>query len=254
MSQCVICHRQQDDERMACRICQVRMDDRLVDILEFFALAEGELQPGRSGSGRSGEQGIGLRIDALDFVTGHDVVAILASWESDIRETYGLTIAPMLSRPGPLLGRSVTFLRSWLPRTCETFTPVDDMNREIHECWTTARSAARCSPRTGWRVSCPADLPNGDLCGTWLVVHSQTDQVTCRRCHTAWEIDWLMRVAAAAKSGIWVDREALLERFGISDRTLKRWVQHGRIARRGEMYDVRALMGVSDLASMSDMA
>lgn len=246
---CVICRRPQQVERMACAVCQVRMDDHLVDILEFYALAEGELQPGRNGSGRSGEQGIGLRIDALDFIAGHDVVAVLASWESDLRETYGLSTLPMLSRPRPLLGRSVAFLRAWLPRACESFAPIDDMGREIHECWSTARNAARCAPRSGWRVSCPADLPDGRLCGTWLVIHSQTDEVSCRRCRTVWQVDWLMRVAAAAKSAVWVDREAVLERYGITDRTLRRWVVEGRVTRKRELYDIGGLMGVSDIAS-----
>lgn len=234
---------------MACAACRARMDDQLVDILEFAALAEGELQPGRGGSGRSGERGIGLRIDALDFVAGNDVVAILASWEADLRETYGLALAPKVSRPRPLLGRSVAFLRVWLPKACEDFAAIDDMGREIHECWTTARNAARCQPRTGWRVACPADLPNGDLCGTWLIVHTQSDEVVCKRCRTMWHADWLMRVAAAAKTAIWVDREAILERYTVTDRTLRRWVADGKVRRKGEMYDISGLMGVSDVAS-----
>jgi hypothetical protein len=63
-----------------------------------------------------------------------------------------------------------------------------------------------------------------------------------------------MRVAAAAKSAIWVDRDAILDRYSITDRTLRRWVADGKVCRKGQMYDIGGLMGVSALAMDAPMS
>ena len=66
---CVVCAAA-TETGMACARCEARIDRQLSDIVEFYAIACGELLPGRGGDGRSGERGLGVRIDALDFVAG----------------------------------------------------------------------------------------------------------------------------------------------------------------------------------------
>lgn len=257
MSQCVICHRHQDDERMACAVCQVRMDDQLRDIVEFYALAEGELVPGSGGGGRSTETSIGVRIVALDFVAGNDAVAVLASWEADWRETYGLSISPMLNRPEPLLSRSVAFLRMWLQRACEDFTPIDDFARELRECWAIARSAARMAPHARWGIECPADDDRHEdgLCHARIPVDAEESkgQVQCRRCRTVWDVGHLMHVAIAT-THIWADCEAAAGYFAISMRDLARIAKSAGIDPSHGRYDMHALYDAMQQGRMTGYA
>ena len=184
---------------MACPECQQRMDTQLVDVLEFYALAEGELLPGSGSGARGTERSLGVRLSALDFLAGHDAVIVLGLWESEWREHYGLSIQPMLARPEPLLARSVAFLRAWLPRACDDHPAVDDFAHELHDCWAEGRTAARCAPGHGQTITCPADDEDrrDGLCGYRIPIDEDHlhGRVRCRRCGTDWDVMHLMHVA-----------------------------------------------------------
>lgn len=255
---CVICTRPIPIERgdvLACGPCETKMHDRLADIVNYYALTEGELVPGSGTGTRGSERSLGVRLAALDFLAGNDVVAVLASWESEWREHYGLTIQPMLTRPTPLLARSVAFLRAWLPRACTDHPAVDEFARELHDCWQTARNAARMSPARTMTITCVADIERAGTtrtCSSRIPVSPDniTSQVTCNRCRTTWDVPHLIHVAISTPGAeLWADPEAAAGYFHVDPSTLRKWARAGRIRRdhgRYELHSVHAaIAGVS---------
>lgn len=247
---CVVCSKPMDrervGERMACPSCQTQMSIHLVDVLEFYALAEGELLPGSSTGARGTERSIGVRIAALDFLAGHDVVAVLALWESEWRETYGLSVDPMIARPVPSLSRSVAFLQTWLPRACTDHPAIDEFARELRECWGLAQSAARVSPARSLSITCVADDERHDdgICGKRIPVSVDEirGRVTCSRCRTTWDVPHLMHVAIATPGAeLWADPEAAAGYFRVGVSTLRRWASNGRIAREHGRYELHSI-------------
>ena len=251
---CVICAR--ECSALACDPCRRRIDLQLSGILAFRHLAEDELVPGRGGDSRTGERGLGVRIDALDFVAGHTVLDVLELWCRDIRETYGLSpwgpasldacrgqVDPALA----LLTDVIGFLRNWLPRLAVDFVPIDDLAREIRECYLKAQRAANASPAHGYRVACPAPGDEGD-CGRMLVVNGQdlTDEIACRSCGTTWSVDRLLTIVASEATGaIWMDGEAAAARAGVDVRTLRRWAAKGRVRRDHGRYDLKEIQAMA---------
>jgi len=249
-SRCVICNHPanaQAGERIACPSCETRMRDQLHDVLEFYALAEGELIPGSGGGGRGTERSIGVRIAALDFLAGHDAVAILASWEDNLRDHYELTDTPTtLTRPSPLLSRSVTFITTWLPRACTDFPQIDDLATELRECWSLAQSAARVSPARSLSITCVADdeRHQDGICGKRIPVGIDEirGRVTCKRCRTDWDVPHLMHVAIATPGAeLWADPEAAAGWFNVNTSTLRRWAIAGRITRDHGRYELHSI-------------
>lgn len=243
MSYCVICHTEFNRPAMACTKCQQRMDSQLADIVEFYALTEGELIPGSSGQRGSGN-GIGVRISALDFLAGNDVVDVLTSWEADWRETYGLSIDGMLQRPGAILTRTVSFLRTWLPNACDTFEPIDDFSHELWQQWSKARTAARMEPARKLGIECPGDLEDNDdgLCRNRIPVDAEQlrGQVQCRRCKTVWNVAHLMHVAIVT-THVWADPEAAAGYFCISTRDFVSLTKRAGIDPEHGRYDMHAI-------------
>ncbi len=229
---CVICHHPQAIERMACTSCEITMSRQLTDIVEFYCLAEGELSPGSGTGARGTERGLGVRMSALDFLAGYDAVAILASWEGEWREHYGLSIAPMIARPSPSLNRSVAFLRAWLPRACDNHPAIDDFAHELRDCWSEGRSAARCSPPRNQSITCPADHPDDQarMCGYRIPIDADHTHgiVTCKRCRTDWDVMHLMHVVISTPGAeFWADPEAAAGYSGVHQGQLKKWARRG---------------------------
>jgi len=247
---CVIC--QTSTDRMACMKCQRRISDHLGDIVNYAALAEQELLPGRGGDGRSTERSLGIRLQALDLVAGNDVLPILESWERMYREEWGYAPwGPTTLERGQgkadqataYLTGTVAFLRANLDRICE-HPAVDDFHGEVTQVWRQAREAARQQPRQAWRVTCPADADDGE-CGNVLRITGEDfgKDVTCRTCRTTWPTDrLLMVVVASSHATLWVDAAAINTMAGLTDRTLRRWAREGRIKRKGGLYDFAQVM------------
>ena len=248
---CVICHRQTDQQ--SCQPCQTMMGRQLDDLLRFYELARGELIPGNGGGdGRSTERGLGVRIDALDFIAGNVIVEVLESWERDWRETFGLapfglaTAARSAGQPDQsalMLAEVVRFLRVWLPKAAAEHPAMDDFASELRGCWRQAQQAANQLPRTSWRVACPTVTDDGD-CGQQLSVTGQDigGTVTCRKCRTDWSVDRLLLIVAAEVDGaIWMDAETCAMRAGVDERTLRRWARAGKITKQSGRYDYKSI-------------
>jgi hypothetical protein len=245
---CVIC--QHETEHMACIKCQRRMSAHLGEIVTYAALAANELIPGRGGDGRGTERGLGVRLDALDFVAGFDVLPVLELWERDWRETYGLTpYGPASAERNAGKGQESTlvgvvgFLRQWLDRACTDHPAIDDFHDEVRTCWHQARNAANAQPRQAWRVTCPADTDDGE-CGTVLRVTGDDfgGCVTCKGCKATWPTDRLLMVVASSnEADMWVDTDVAVRHTGVAESTLRRWGKAGKIKRHGSLYEYKSL-------------
>ncbi len=243
---CTICGRGAD--LMACQPCQNVMTRQLNDLVTFYALASGELIPGIGGDGRSTERGIGVRVEALDFIAGNVIVEVLESWERDWRESFGLgpfgpasaaRSAGAANQPATRLTEVCRFLRVWLPKAAVEHPAIDDFAGELRGCWREAQRAANQLPRTTWRVACPTDE-----CAAPISVGGQDldGAVTCKKCRTLWSVDRLLLIVAAESEGaIWMDPETCAMRAGVDERTLRRWANAGKITKRQGRYDYKSI-------------
>ena len=242
ISKCVICARR-SEQGYACAACEARMRDRLGEVVEFYALAQNELLPGSSGGDRGTERSLGVRLSALDFVAGHDVVAVLGLWERDWRDTYGLADPKAGRGVEETLVECVKFLVAWLHRACVDHPAIDDFARELRECWSQARSAARMSPaRKATTITCPADLDDGSMCECRIGVDGTDHDVVCPRCRTTWDVPHLMHVAISTPGvEMWADPAAASAYFGIAERTLRHWAERGRVQRSHGRYELHSI-------------
>jgi hypothetical protein len=255
MSHCVIC--QHSTDRYACNKCQRRISDHLSDIVNYAALAENELLPGRGGDGRSTERSLGIRLQALDLVSGHTVLPILESWERMFREEWGYapwgptSLERGQGKPDQAtayLTGTVAFLRANLDRICE-HAAVDDFHHEVTKCYYEARSAANHQPRQAWRVNCPADI-EGAECGHSLRITGQDidNDIRCRACGSDWNLRRLLLVAIASGVPIWVDLETAADYFAVHPGTLRKWAKAEQIKRSGSQYDFNSIYRYVELS------
>lgn len=258
MNTCVGCKQPKTETGLMCPACQTRMRNRLAEIVEFYALAEHELVPGSGSGARGSERSLGVRLAALDFLAGHDVVAVLGSWERDWRETFDLTDAKAGRDVQATLVQIVGFLIAWLDRACADHPAIDDFDRELRECWETARNAARMSPARSIAITCVADVERGNeikTCGCRIPVGADgiTGRVTCKRCKTTWDVPHLLHVAISTPGAeLWADPEAAAGYFRVDPSTLRKWARAGRIRREHGRYDLGSIHAAIVGASQTD--
>ena len=252
---CLICSKKSADR--VCVKCGGKVRRQLQDLLEFYHDAGGNLLPGK-GSGRATERGLGIRLDALDYVAGFDILPALEDWERDFRREFGLTAFGAASaerfdrlvRESPdadprwlELAECVRFLVRWLDRAFEEYEPIDEFARELQGLWRKAQAAAGQQPRTSWRVTCPADAGDRE-CGQPLRISGEDfdRDIHCRKCGATWPVERLLRVVASSRHAeLWLDPEAAATWFGIPSRELRRWAQAGRIKRQNNRYESHSI-------------
>lgn len=258
LSKCVICGR--NTERMGCIRCQHRTGLQLREMVEYLAMAAGELMPGRGGSdGRGSEISLGVRINALDFLAGNDVLPILESWERDFRSTYGLNpygpASAARNAGKPIEATTVgvvSFLIMWLDRAFDDHPAIDDFAAEVKQCHQTAQNAARMQPPSTTTITCPADddSHNSGLCGYRMIVRPGDTKAatTCRRCGTRWDIPHLIHVAIATPgANIWVDVDTAADYFGLTARRIQQVAKTQGVKRRGGQYDLHGVFAALNL-------
>ena len=206
-----------------------------------------DLQPVKGDGRRSSERGLGVRLDALDYVAGFDVLPALEEWERDWRKFFGLVPFGVAStdrlEPATALAGVVGFLIGWLDKACAEHPAIDEFSKELAGLWRQAQSAAGQQPRTSWRVTCPADTADGE-CGNAIRITGEDfdGSVECRKCHTAWPVERLLRVAASSNHAeLWLDPEAAATWFGVPARELRRWAQAGKIKRANGRYESHSI-------------
>lgn len=250
---CELCSRESDAR--VCVRCMHRMNQHLSDIQSFRFDAGGNLVPSSGTDRRGAERGLGVRLDALDFIAGLDVVPTLEDWERDWRSFFELTpfgpasLERMRQQDidcdivAVRLAGSVRFLQQYLQQACDKHPAIQDFGQELHGVWRQAQAAADAQPRTSWRVTCPADTDEGE-CGRQIRISGEDfdGSVSCRGCGTSWPVERLLRVVASSQTAdLWLDPEAASRWFGIPARELRRWAQHGRVRRANGRYEAGSI-------------
>ncbi len=249
MSLCLICH--QKSNRYACHKCQQRMRRQLAEILENYALTAAELIPGSSSGRRGTERSIGVRIEALDLLGGFDIIPVLGMWERDWRETFHLAEHERAGRVPATLSGIVKFLTTLLPRACIEHPAIDDFARELRDCHTQTRIAARVTSYRIMMVACPTIDEDGVKCAGEIPLRTyaatENDEstsalITCRVCRVTRSLETVVTIAMFDSEGeIWIDPEAAALHFGISRSKLHKWAAEGKIMRSHGRFELHSI-------------
>ena len=253
---CVICSK--DQSLRVCPRCRQSMSRQLRDLRFYRVDAALNLQPVKSGE-RGSERGLGVRLDALDFVAGFDILPVLEEWERDWRRVFELApygeasrqrlSAAVAAKQGFLdvaaveLDECLRFLERWLDKACDDYEPIDEFAIELRSLWRKGQAAAGQQPRTSWRVTCPADTDDGE-CGYPLRISGEDfdREIQCRRCGSGWTVKrLLMVVATSSQAELWLDPEAASIWYQIPTRELRRWGAAGIIKRKHGRYESHSI-------------
>jgi len=168
------------------------------------------------------------------------LLEVVEAWERMVRDMRGLSpYGPAsLARGGASLWGCLAFLGSsveWM--TTDTAFPIDDLAEELRACLRAVRKWDTEAPRRGMGIPCPTLKDDGTDCEYPLQFGDGDDEVTCRRCRVTRTPSQLMAVGMATKDHeMWVDAEAITERYGIPKRTLQRMAQRGQVRRNHGRY------------------
>lgn len=239
---CPLCKRQQQVAGL-CHHCQNKLHSMLDDLLEFWDGAHAELTPARTGSGsRSSEISIGLNVNALSFITGHDILSVLHSWETLIRSERKLTPPALIAKQPSIfdeINAAVKFAQVQLPYSSQQEW-FDDFVKELKELHRLGMVAARHFVEKTRKIKCPAETADGE-CGNLLRIQriDPLAIIECRKCDTQWTTLRLIAVALSNPNAeVWLDLEAISKLMGISERHARRLARQLKISKRGELFDV----------------
>ena len=194
-NECSLCQRRISTERGICPLCHSRVARQLGDLLTFWDAAHDELLPGKSGGGgRSSERTIGLNVNALSFVAGDDILALLHGWEVVIRQDRRLippALVPKLAGLRMEIEAGIAFATAHLAwsATQEWF---GDFTRELTELHSAGMGAAKLFVKRARRVTCPSTQPDGSYCKA-LVNVSDRDPLEIFECRGKAETERRLR-------------------------------------------------------------
>ena len=239
---CHICNRNNQGEG-ACKICTLKVKAALTELPDLQWQAGFYLEPGRSGSGAvSAERSIGINVNALDFAVASDLLAILHSWETVIRRDRQLT-PPALVPPAGTIEAEVqatcdfhlahlewSLLQPWAL----------DFYNEVLQLHAKGRAAAKQFKEQARRIPCPTDD-----CKKFVVidVENLTAEVSCFGCKQSWTVLRLVALAMANPNRkFFLDVEAIALWLQMNQREVYRLIKKFSIERRGQMYDLAAII------------
>ena len=224
----------------------MRIHRQLDDLIEYWIGAHAELLPGKSGNGgRSSERTIGLNVQALSFIGGHDILNLLHEWEKLIREERNLVRPAFLKKPATLeeeIRSAVAFAQKHLPWSGEQ-PWISDFTSELRELHSLGMAAARQFVDKVRKIPCPAETGDG-ACGNPLKINEEQplDIFECRLCRSEWTTLRLIAVAMSSSTEIWLDAEALAKWMGVSERHVRRLAQKNHLPKRGQLYEAHAMI------------
>lgn len=204
-SACPLCRRPADRTHDRCRAA---LDARLRQIPGLYQLLADVLEPGTAPAARvSGSRTppMPVRLEPLNLRAKGGIIAILATWETDWRETRGLPAVParadheQLLVGDHILAEVVNFLRTHLDWAIEHHPAVDEFAGEIREIVEACYTALGLRSDLKKIGSCPTVDDEGRPCGRTLYADPYLDMIRCTRCHAEWtRARWLILGAAIA--------------------------------------------------------
>lgn len=238
---CNICQRQFDGDN--CRNCRKTIIAWLMALPSLQYQAGFYIAPGRSGSGSaSAERSIGVNVNALDYSMAVELLAILHSWESEIRSARSLT-PPALLKKEPTTQAEVQatcdFHIAHLDWTMGQEWAIDFYN-EVKELHSKGMAAAKQFVEQPRRIPCPTDD-----CHKFVVIDAENlmSDVTCFGCKQSWTV---LRLVALAMSNptrkFFLDVEAIALWLGITQRQVYKIVKAHNVERRGSLYDLAGVI------------
>ena len=171
-----------------------------------------------------------------------ELLAILHSWESEIRSARQLT-PPALLKKEPTTDAEVQ-------ATCDFHLAhldwtmgqewAGDFYNEVKELHSKGMAAAKQFVEQPRRIPCPTDE-----CHKFVVIDAENlmSDVTCFGCKQSWTV---LRLVALAMSNpnrkFFLDAEAIALWLGISQRQVHKIIKANSIERRGSLYDLAAVI------------
>lgn len=219
----------------------------LDDLLELWLASHDELLPGNGGAGSSsGERTIGVNVQALSFIAGNDILNILHSWESEVRQERNLTPPALLPKKDIYheIEDAIRFAQAHLDWMGQQ-PWIGDFAGEVKELHQMGSAAARRTAEKVKRIACPADDAEGLPCGQILRLKDEDllDIVQCRKCGTEWTAIRLIAVALSdASKEIWLDADAIASYLNVDPRQFYRFVKRHQIAKRGHLYNLKEVL------------
>jgi hypothetical protein len=243
---CNLCNRSVPVQGL-CNKCHSSIHSQLDDLKQFWLTAHDELIPSRTGSGgRSSDPSIGLNVAALSFIAGHDILGLLHEWEGLIREKRNLTPPALLVKPSSLeteIDDAIKFAQSHLAWS-GTQDWIGDFANELKQLHSMGMGAAKLFVKRSRKIACPSDRSDGTPCQKYLPINADDPLAIfqCKGCGTQWTTLRLVAVALSDPTRqVWLDAEAIGNWMGISERHVHRIAKANRVARKGQLYDVKAM-------------
>lgn len=180
--------------RQACRPCEARTAERLVELGRLFteinttaALMRGARRGGTPTSG-SRTPPIPPRLEVLSLAAAGGVATRLRDIEDSWRKALGWTVAPWRGSPRQAVPEHIRFLTNNLPWAADAYDSVGQDVEEIRRLHAECKQAISHDRKPG-RVNvghCPTVV--GDTrCGTQLTASAATSRIRCGTCGSQWD-------------------------------------------------------------------
>ena len=225
---------------MTCLRCLTTAKIQLSELPILLREAGEFLQPGNGGRGSSsGERTIGVNVEALNFITGHDILGVLYGWQDLIRDH--LAMHDRLVLLGPVqskVERAVEFLQvhwEWFKNQDEF---IGDFIREIHTLHSRGMAITGQNLLKVRQIACPTDLDK-TICGRKLTVDGSdlNAVIECGKCRRLWTTSWLIQVALdQVNADVWLDAEAIAFYKNLSPNHVRKVAKRWGVPQFGSLY------------------
>ena len=244
--ECQKCQRQITENQL-CEKCKYKLFFYLVELPDLHHESGFFIQPVRTGKGgRPSERSIGVNVAALDFSMATELLRVMWSWESVIREALNLTKPALLKmeKVEREVIKTCQFHRTWLDWSIRQDW-IGDFFDEIKTIHSRGMTAARRYIEVQRRIQCPAEIDEDEQCGARLVVEAEDLEfgIDCEKCGTSWSVIRLIAVMATDRSKpFMLDIQAICIWLGISRRQVYRIIRKHGIEKVNGKFNVHQIM------------
>lgn len=228
---------------MSIQKLQNKVRQQLVEIVRLHKSVDAHLQPSRTGSGAvSQERSIGINVAALDFSMAKEMLLVFHSWESIIRMDRRLTppaLVPAEASTHLEVVSTVEFHLAHLDWSAEQDW-FGDFANEVNDFYFKGVAANKEFSEQVRRIPCPTDD-----CDKMIVIDADDlmTEVTCRGCRQSWSAVRLIALAVSnPNKQFFLDVEAIAAWIGVTERAVYKIIKNHKIARRGNLYDLGAII------------
>jgi hypothetical protein len=178
---------------------------------------------------------------------GTDILSVLWSWESMIRNERQLTPPAYLKALATRFDEIFATCQFHLAHLEWIFEQdwAKDFSFEVNELKAKGMIASRQTLEKTSKITCPGERNDGLPCGRSLRLSADdfATLIYCSGCKTEWTALRLIAVKMADRSQKWwIDLEAASNYLALSERQLRRIVKSHKIPKKGQLYDLHALL------------